>query len=260
MKKTLILLACLMGALTVSAQKESAVVKTDKMLFNHWSIGLDVGTPGIGADIATTCTDYLQIRAGFAIFPKVTYDKVLKLKDSNGNLPPAILNLPSEVNTQGKANLSHGDVLLSVYPFRSTRVPVAITLGAYFGTSDIINLKNTDAFTPEQMEVIENGNWGLGLDNYRLPFKDGQSTPTMRVNKFRPYAGLSFGRAVPKHKRVGFMMDLGVMMWNTPEVKDSNDKSLTKNDVGEEAGKVIDIVRKFSVYPVLNFRINGRIF
>lgn len=253
MKKIFIICTLLCATAVASAQEK------DKMLFNHWSIGLDVGTPGIGADIATTCTDYLQIRAGFAIFPKVTYDKVLKLKDSNGSLP-AELGLPSEVNTQGKANLTHGDVLFSLYPFRSTRVPVAITVGAYFGTSDIINLKNTDAFTDEQMNVIENGNWGLGLDNYRLPFKDGQSTLTMKVNKFRPYVGFSFGRAVPKHKRVGFMMDLGVMMWNTPEVKDSNDKSLTRDDVGEEAGKVIDIVRKFSVYPVLNFRINGRIF
>lgn len=258
MKKIMILLAGLASALSISAQTDSGAAKTGKMLFNHWSIGLDVGTPGIGADIATTCTDWLQIRAGFALFPKVTYDKELWLKDSNGNTPPAALGLPSKINTRGKANLGHGDILLSVYPFRSTRVPVAITLGAYFGTSDIINLKNTDAFTPEQMEVIENNDWGLGLDDYRLPFKDGKSTLTMTVNQFRPYVGLSFGRAVPKKKRVGFMMDLGVMIWNTPEVKDINGKVLTAEQVGEDAGKVIDVVNKFSVYPVLNFRINGR--
>ena len=49
--------------------------QNDKMLFNHLAVGITTGTPGlIGFDIATTCTPYLQIRAGLAIMPKFKYN------------------------------------------------------------------------------------------------------------------------------------------------------------------------------------------
>lgn len=253
-----LLLSCSTAMAGNVSEQASGSATNDNMLFNHWSVGLDVGTPGIGASVATTCTDYLQIRAGFAIFPKITYTRNLTLKDNQGNTPPPALGLPQEVEVQGKAKMAHGMVLFSVYPFRSSKVPVAFTAGAYFGTSDVITLKNTQPFTPDQISKIEQGNFGLGLNNYHLPFKNGQSTMHLNVNGFKPFLGFSFGRAVPAQKRVSCMLDLGILLWNTPKVYDINDRKLTEDDFGDDGGKVIRIATKFKVYPMLNFRICGR--
>lgn len=98
-----LLLSCSTAMAGNVSEQASGSATNDNMLFNHWSVGLDVGTPGIGASVATTCTDYLQIRAGFAIFPKITYTRNLTLKDNQGNTPPPALGLPQEVEVQGKA-------------------------------------------------------------------------------------------------------------------------------------------------------------
>lgn len=264
MKKALILLACLMGTLTVSAQERSAAVKADNKLFNHWSIGLNIGTPGIGADVATVCTDYLQIRAGFAMMPKIKYDKTINVRRfTNVNEYPEVANLPNTVESTGKLNMVNGDILFSVYPFRSSRVPVAITAGLYFGTNDIINLDVTSDLSEFGGKEDE---WGLSLNGYTFPVITDATTGkyisglTLNTKKVKPYIGLSFGRAVPKTKRVGCMLDLGVMLWSSPEVRDFKGGVITTNDVDDEADKVLNIINKFSVYPVLNFRINGRFF
>lgn len=258
MKKLILLCALLCGACTVSAQD------VDKKIFNHWSIGLNVGTPGLGADLATVCTDYLQLRAGFAMMPKVKYDKTINVRNNNStDVAPGTANLPQTVESTGKLNMVNGDVLLSIYPFRSSRVPVALTAGLYFGTRDIINLDVTSdlsAFAGKE------DNWGLSLNGYTFPVVTDPVTGkyisglTLNTKKVKPYLGLSFGRAVPKTKRVGCMLDLGVMFWSSPEVRDFKNNLITTNDTNEKADKILNTINKFSVYPVLNFRINGRLF
>lgn len=264
MKKILILCACLISTLSLFAQEESAAFQRDKKLFNHWSIGLNIGTPGIGADIATVCTDYLQIRAGFTMMPKVKYDKTIYVRRFvDTSMQPELANLPTTVESTGKLNMVNGDVLFSVYPFRSSRVPVALTAGLYFGTSDIIDLDVTSDLSEFGGKEDE---WGLSLNGYTFPVITDQASGkyisglTLNTKKVKPYLGLSFGRAVPKTKRVGCMLDLGVMFWSTPKVKDFKDNVITTDDVDDDADKVLNIINKFSVYPVINFRINGRFF
>jgi hypothetical protein len=47
------------------------------------------------------------------------------------------------------------------------------------------------------------------LDKYNVKFdENGDVNGDVRVKKFRPYAGLGFGRLIPK-KRVGFRFELG---------------------------------------------------
>lgn len=174
MKKILILCACLISTLSLFAQEESAAFQRDKKLFNHWSIGLNIGTPGIGADIATVCTDYLQIRAGFAMMPKVKYDKTINVRRFvDTSMQPELANLPTTVESTGKLNMVNGDVLFSVYPFRSSRVPVALTAGLYFGTSDIIDLDVTSDLSEFGGKEDE---WGLSLNGYTFPVITDQAS------------------------------------------------------------------------------------
>ena len=100
----------------------------------------------------------------------------------------------------------------------------------------------------------------MKLGDYLLtPDASGNAKATLKTKSFRPYVGIGFGRAVP-HKRIGFKFDLGAMFWGTPNVIDHNDVSLMKQDWDGKDGGAFRVISKFKVYPVLNFRLCGRIF
>ena len=111
---------------------------------------------------------------------------------------------------------------------------------------------------------------GAELGDYFLtpnPADNGDVEATVKVNSFRPYLGLGFGRAVPKG-RLGCQFDLGVQFWGKPEIYAPTynkttgtyqNEKLDPDNVGDDAGKVLKAISKVSVYPVLNFRLVGRI-
>ena len=99
------------------------------------------------------------------------------------------------------------------------------------------------------------------------PAQNGNVNAYAKVNSFRPYLGIGFGRAVPKN-RIGCQFDLGVQFWGKPDVfvptynkatRTYQDEKIDADNAGNDAGKVLKTISKFSVYPVLNFRLVGRI-
>lgn len=53
-------------AMTLFAQPVQAQSRVDEFgIFDHMSLGLTLGTTGIGFDLAAPVTDYLQVRAGY---------------------------------------------------------------------------------------------------------------------------------------------------------------------------------------------------
>jgi hypothetical protein len=99
------------------------------------------------------------------------------------------------------------------------------------------------------------------------PAEQGNFKAYAKVNSFRPYLGIGFGRAVPKN-RIGCQFDLGVQFWGKPDVyvpvydeatKQFIDEKIDGDRAGNDAGKVLKTISKISVYPVLNFRLVGRI-
>ena len=270
MKKTLLCLAAALLAMT------SATAQTDRRIFNHLSVGLNVGTTGIGADIAMPATKYVDIEAGFSIMPKITYSTTIHTNLSKYNLDltnnPQILAL-NEVPIQGKLKMVNGKVLVNVYPF--SRSNFHVTAGAYFGKGDIVEVYNKEE---GQLSPINDANAairtanqtypnlnqeeiGLKLGDYLLtPDANGNAKATLKTNGFKPYVGIGFGRAVPANKRIGFKFDLGALFWGTPNVIDHNDVSLMKQDWDGKDGGAFRVISKFKVYPVLNFRLCGRIF
>ena len=267
MKKTVLALFVALAATT------NVTAQVDSRLFNHLSVALNVGTTGIGADVSVPCTRFLDFEAGFSIVPKIKYNTNLHLNTSTyldaTNLP---VNVGlSSIPIQGKANMVNGKFMINCYPFGVTSFHV--TVGAFFGKGDVVEVYNT---IPGQLSPINNANAaiayanqttgiyqepiGLKLGDYLLtPDANGNARATFKTKGFKPYVGLGFGRGVPK-RRLGFKFDLGAMFWGSPEIIDHNGVSLSKQPWGGKDGGALRVVSKIKVYPVLNFRLSGKIF
>ena len=150
-----------------------------------------------------------------------------------------------------------------------------MTGGFFLGKSILANAYNTSPVVSDEKHA--NGNYkywgtsgpelGTGLKSYTVVSdKQGNINADAKVNSFKPYLGVGFGRAVPKG-RIGFSFDLGVQFWGTPGVyagvKDDfgnfHEKKLEKGDVkNDDTDKFFDTMSKIVVYPVLSFRLSGR--
>ncbi len=278
----------------------------DKMLFNHLSVGITTGTPGlIGFDVATTCTPYLQIRAGLSIMPRFKYSTTIKMNGSDvnkfnndiTNINNALSSLgmanitervANEYDVEGKFGFTNGKILFDFFPFKSTGFPFFITAGFYFGGSEIISVYNKQ---DGALNIINQANQAIddtrsiaatyGIDpglqhiygevgEYKLgPDEEGNAKFDIKVNGVKPYLGIGFGRPVPLNKRIGFQVELGCLFWSTPKVNytglngDTGERNfeIDSDKAGDkDVGKAIDIIKKFSVYPCLSFRLCGKIF
>ena len=299
------------AALAVFSFSAAQAQQEDKMLFNHLSVGITTGTPGlIGFDVATTCTPYLQIRAGIAIMPKFKYNTTIKMNGSDvtkfnndiANINNALANDPilslsgaapitervaNEYDVQGKIGFTNGKLMFDFFPFKATGFPFFITVGAYFGSSEIISVYNK---VDGALQVVNQANAAIvatksvaatyGIDpnlnpifaevgDYRLgPDLDGNAKFNIKVNGFKPYLGIGFGRPMATKKRIGFSCEIGCMFWSKPKVTytgydnmGNTNFEIDKDKAGDkDVGKAIDIISKFGVWPCINFRLTGRIF
>lgn len=270
----------------------SAMTQDDKNLLNHLAVGIGVGSPGITLELAAPVTDYLAVRAGADIMPKLKFKTTVDIEDSKRRQLVSMLQqqqqtmdyfnipnptVPGEVDVEGKLNNTTGHVLIDVYPFRNA--DWHLTVGAYFGNKDVVNAYNTDdsqlkgvadynnALSDQTFTMPDgttfNGNdykMGVRLGDYFLePDRNGHVDAVVQVKQFRPYVGIGWGRAVPRHHTLGFSVDLGVQFWSKPKVY-CQDIQLTEDNVEGDGGGVIKAISKVSVYPTLSFKLNCRLF
>lgn len=230
----------------------------DKNLFNHLSVGITAGTPGFGVDVAMPVCDYVQVRAGFATFPNIKFNTDLDISSYS----VSGYNFPQTVEIEAKTSFTNGKLLVDVYPFKSSSFHV--TAGAYFGSSGIAKAYNKEDGLLKDLAdynsmVPESERIGYALGDYLLtPDENGNVNAEIKTASFKPYLGLGFGRAVPR-SRVGFMFEVGCMFWGSPELYCNGDK-LTEAELGGEEGGIVKTLSKITVYPVVNFRLCGRIF
>ena len=267
----------------------------DQLIFNHLGIGISVGTTAIGINASTVLTPYLGIRAGINIWPMFKLHSGLHLRlESDGREPGACLEHLQEVNQQLSEGewvppsisdlmdvkvkvlpkLTAGHLLIDYYPF-PYHSNFHITAGAHIGTGTVVDLHNrydgilmpitiwNQALAkPEMQPMVEEYNLrrvGVALGDYFIvPDENGNIDARIRVSGFRPYLGLGFGRAVPR-RRVGCQFDLGVQFWGSPHVV-VNGETLQPDKVGDQLDDILSIASRIKVFPVLTFRLVGRIF
>ena len=274
MKKVLsILLMCVLAS-TASAQKQD--------MFNHLSAGVTVGTPGWGIDLATPVCNYVTFRTGFTMLPKFKYSTDLSIDNISSKERQDIqlsndVQYPTNVDVEGKINFFNWKFLFDIYPFQTSSFHV--TVGAYLGSKNVVDVYNTqdgvlsgindanDAIdrynsgqTTGAVPDKQIKNIGLELGDYLLtPDENGNAQAEIRVSSFKPYVGLGFGRAVPKKHKFNVQGELGVMFWGTPKLYSQN-REITKDNIGGDGGDFLETMSKITVYPVLNIRFTYRLF
>lgn len=236
-------------AMALFAQPVQAQDRVDEFgIFDHMSLGLTLGTTGIGLDLAAPVTDYLQVRAGYNFFSGIKYsedvDYRAKGKPTRG-----------KTKAEGTNYMGTGHLLLDVYPFPNYTFHA--TAGFYIGTDEVVKIENTSPVKDfDEGEGIVIGDHIVGFDN------NGYAHGCIKVNKFRPYVGIGFGRSVPR-KRFGVSGDFGVQFWGKPKVYEKQtgmDLEVKKEDLGDESNKYYDVISKFAVWPVVTLRLTYRIF
>ena len=276
MKKLLIACMLLAGGFAQASAQELS--PKDFGYFNHLSGGIVLGTEGIGIEVAAPITYDFAVRMGYSLMPKFKYSKGLNLNENKGAFTK------DRVDIGGKLNMGDFKLLVDWYPFRTSSFHA--TAGFFIGRSTVVKIDNKEPFVKDNYKGVA----GIELGVYDPSNPQSESRYTLmtdpngdikgelEVNAFKPYLGVGFGRAVPKG-RIGVQFDLGIQFWGKPELKANMnyvDRETGENVTNFEPIKrgritnpdsdyqdlkdAVKTIQKIRVYPVLNIRINGRIF
>lgn len=227
------------------------MAQADYGYFNSLGLGLSVSTVGVGLEVSTPIGNYLALRGGVSFMPKFTVtDEV------NADLKGVPQGYPqsAKVELEGSTKRTTGELLLNLYPFRSNGFFVAA--GASFGGDKFVQI--TGHSDELQQLIAAGGSAGLQIGDVSIPVdQNGNVSGGLKVSAVRPYVGLGYGRAVPS-KRINFMLDAGVQLHGTPEVY--SDFGQVDQLMAEVDNDFTDIINKLKVYPVIRFRICGKLF
>ena len=272
MKKLFLICALAVGGIGQNFAQDMDA--DDLGIFNHVGIGVGIGTTGVSIDLAAPITPYIALRGGVDIFPQFTYktDMDLNIDQYSKTGYQAMFpgsTLPDKIKVSGNPALGAGHVLLDLFPSKSSSFHV--TVGAYFGKDNIASVWNTNCVdelkniykynNSAQRELGHLNKIGVDLGDYFLePDADGQIDANLKVQSFRPYVGIGFGRPIPMKHRITCNFDLGFQFWGKPEVYLQGHKLEAGNTNNKSTDDLLKNISKIQVYPVLNLRLVGRIF
>lgn len=249
LKKT-VFVAMVLATCAASAQTP-VNKKADRNIFNHLGVGVNAATTGFGFELSTPVTNYVALRAGINFMPGFSFTT-----DVDGRYTADTeygeQTTDFTMDLKGGLKRTQGDVIFNIYPFGSHNA-FYVAAGAYFGGKDILSLKGHS----DELMNLQADNPYVEIGDYQLPVdENGNVDGSLRVNSFRPYLGLGYGRAIPK-KRVNFGVELGVQFMGHMKVYSGDEVLQVKEYNDDDWQKWID---KLTVYPVLKFTISGRIF
>lgn len=219
--------------------------------FDHLGANLQLGTNGISVEAVSNITDYVNVRLGADFMPGIKFNTDVQYSinvKGPDNLPD-----PQNRSTTLTGNLGRvqGHFLFNVYPY--PKVPFYVAVGGYFAGDKLIKVTGKiDDFD----HLKESGNVVIG--NYEIPAdENGNIKGGLKVNGFRPYVGIGWGRAIPK-KLLNFGVDLGVQFEGKPKLY-TDYGSLSKTEM-EDNNTLNKIINNLGVYPVLALKLEFKAF
>ena len=224
MKKFLVI-TFMVGALTAQAQTGTA--ETGKKGFlKTLDLSVNVGTSGIGFDLATPISDMFQVRVGYEFmppfhvgvnFPVEVGGEPAKKYDANGNRVESRFDrlaknlkeltgydVDDHVEMIGKPTMNNFKLLFDVFPFKNNK-HWHFTAGFYIGPSQIARADNSmEAMTSllavemynHIYERVENS-WSTGE-----PIMD----ISIAGQRFRPELNPNQQKAILDYGRMGFTL------------------------------------------------------
>ena len=218
-------------------------------IFNHLGIGAGVGTTGISVEAATPITRWVSLRAGVHFMPNIKFNTDVDAYYSN-TVNGQLVEGQTTIDVDCSLGRTQGSVIFNFYP-----IPVGsffIAAGAYFSGDKLIKIKGHSDEFAGAAGSIEVGDYNIPVD------KDGNVRGGLKVKGFRPYVGIGWGRAIPKHL-LNFNVELGAQFQGKPQVySESGDLEEFANN--REENDFHDVIKYLKVYPTLTFRLTGKIF
>ena len=155
--------------------------KGEYITFRHLDVAINVGTTGIGIDLASPISDYVGLRAGFSFMPSWHHSMNFGVQvgddeatsDEKFNKLSGYLNqltgktVDNSVDMIGRPTYSNFKLLCDVYPFRNKNWH--LTAGFYWGKSEIADAYNTTEDMATLMAVsIYNNFYDMYLNDIPL--------------------------------------------------------------------------------------------
>lgn len=192
-------IACLCGlvflstVLTFAQQGQTDETAKNANMFNHLDLSVNVGTTGIGFDLAMPMGNYVQVRTGFDVMPKFRRDASFNVYVGDPNdLSDASrfdrladmledftgYRVNNTIDMTGKPTFNNFKLLVDLFPFKKNK-HWHFTAGFYLGSPTIAKARNTIGDMPSLMAMaiynnmydkIKSGE-GINLDmgDYRIP-------------------------------------------------------------------------------------------
>lgn len=252
MKK--VILSVALAMMTVSAMfAQSGDLKYG--LGNRIGIGVGAGTEGIGVDVSTCLSKYFGVRAGLNFMPDINIKTDVDIEPNTENLPP-LSDEESTLNVKGSLKRTTFDLKFDCYP---TGGSFFVTAGFSVGGDKLVQVTGHSDYIQNNLNLAKN--YGIQIGDYNIPFdENGDVNGGLKVNNFRPYLGLGFGRLIPKN-RIGFRFEMGVQFHGKPKVyADGVDTDDLLNQLDDEVSDdITNIMNDFKVWPVVKLSFRGRI-
>ncbi|MCM1355339.1 MAG: hypothetical protein NC212_02915 [Staphylococcus sp.] len=225
-------------------KSSASCAKSTLGIFNHLGVGLGVGTNGISVEAATPITRFVSVRAGVHVMPGIKFSA-----EVDASRYGADAFTESGLDADFNLGRTQGSLIFNVYPFPSGSFFIAA--GAYFGGGKLLKVKgHFDEFAGQG--TVNIGDYGIPVD------ADGNISGGLKVNGFRPYLGLGWGRAIPR-RLLNFNVELGVQIQGKPKVySDAGEVTTVTGEAADNDFK--DVIKYLKVYPCLTFRLTGKIF
>jgi hypothetical protein len=197
-------------------------------VYGQVALGLRVGTNGPGMEVTAPVGNTLNVRLGGNYLP-VNYLGSYTENDVT-------------VAYTAQARLQSGSLLVDWHPFRGS---FRMSAGAMYNGSSV-------GLLIEPTDEMQAGNRTFTTDMM------GRIDGTLDYpNKFGPYAGIGFGNAVSKNKRLGMVFDLGAMFSGAPQFVASGEGMIAPT--AQQDTDITKALRSFNVYPVVSLGMTFRL-
>ena len=225
MKKFLVITMMACAAVSVQAQDVSNYLKTHNV-FQHLDLSVNVGTSGIGFDVATPIGNYVQLRAGYEFMPQfhVGIDFPIEVGgepavkyDANGNRVESTFDrlaknlkeltgyeVEDHVEMIGKMTMNNFKLLVDVFPFQENK-HWHFTAGFYLGPSQFARADNSiDAMT----SLLAVGMYNHIYDRVENAYYTGAPILDITIGgqKFSPELNPNQELAILNNGRMGFQL------------------------------------------------------